>query len=174
MRHNYLIDGAKVSDWWGLTKWPDQAWLRTREAWERDWCMSCRFPMNAECCFFISWLIIKCNLTLAVSQPCDLHLWHVLYFILGTLDLNRVSNANYLLQFSRYEFNSNLNFCPRRTDRQTQSDAYEPTVQVAQVGSIRCHLREIMQIRLFPWDDILLSNWYKDSIQHSFFKVTEI
>ena len=43
------------------------------------------------------------------------------------------------LYFSRYELLSSLIFGPVRTDRQidrrTESDAYEPTVQSAQVGS---------------------------------------
>ena len=34
-----------------------------------------------------------------------------------------------------YDYLPILNFCHRQTDRQTESDAYEPTVQLAQVGS---------------------------------------
>ncbi len=40
--------------------------------------------------------------------------------------------------FKRYELLSSLIFVTdRQTDRQTESDAYEPTVQFAQVSSIK-------------------------------------
>ncbi len=37
----------------------------------------------------------------------------------------------------------------RQTDRQTESDAYEPTVQIAQVGSIKVTLMDRFCIMMF-------------------------
>ena len=53
----------------------------------------------------------------------------------------------YLQYLLRYELTSSLNFCHRRTE----SDAYEPIMQVSQVGSINALFKGI-QCWLYDWD----------------------
>ena len=55
---------------------------------------------------------------------------------------------------SIYELKSSLIFGPVQTDRQTKSDAYEPTVQIAQVGSINCKITsDIVEFDVRPQMD---------------------
>ncbi len=44
-----------------------------------------------------------------------------------------------------------------QTDTQTESDTYEPTVQLAQEGSIR---RDLYSITLFHWEKIVFPSYF--------------
>ncbi len=74
-----------------------------------------------------------------------------MYYFKSTLDMNQVSNVNYhTFQIATCYTFRDINLIlvwifatdrqtDRQTDRRTQSDAYEPTVQDAQVGSNTLH-----------------------------------
>ncbi len=75
----------------------------------------------------IRWL--KCNMMLAVSPPWDMHIWHAIYYVSPHLYAGLLATIKFQSEF--------LPQTNRQTNRQTgqmQSDACEPTVQVAQLG----------------------------------------
>ena len=89
----------------------------------------------------------KCNLTLAMSPTCDsnsplpIHLPNALSHARGAESpVMRLVMYYNVVKFRIPNYNTfrDMNYCPvGQTDRRTESDAYEPTVQSAQVGSKR-------------------------------------
>ena len=112
----------------------DQTFLKQVDHW---W--TCQCLLQCSCGLWPK--IQKCNLTLQlVICTCDMH-------FLGQDPVKKpygdMFSCGYLQYFSKYEYYSSLNFFYRQTDRQTESDANEPTVQHAQVGSKTLYVANI-------------------------------
>ncbi len=88
----------------------------------------------------------KCNLTLAMSPAChskSLLPKHWLYFLFPS---NTGPTMNYFLLFSVKSRQTDRQTTDRQADRQTESDAYEPTAQGAQVGSKRIKFKHLSSL----------------------------